>query len=80
MEETSGMSPDPKDHLWPAEPLTSPVCPWCGEKERPHKAEESPSGHVVYECPNCGRSWTLRHPDAKATEERVSRRRRRSEG
>lgn len=71
------MTADPKDHLWPAEPLTSPVCPWCGQKERPHKAEESPSGHVVYECPKCGRSWTLRHPDPKAAAKRVSRRQRR---
>ncbi|MGH7563630.1 MAG: hypothetical protein ACREK5_04310 [Gemmatimonadota bacterium] len=73
------MCADPNEHLWPAEPLTSPVCPWCGQKERPHKAEEGPQGHVIYECPNCGRSWTLRHPDAKAIEERVSRRRRRHE-
>ncbi len=71
------MSTDPNDHPWPAEPLTSPVCPRCGEKERPHKVDEGPTGHVVYECPTCGRTWTLRHPDAKAIAERVSRRKRR---
>lgn len=65
---------EPKDPSWPAGPLTSPVCPYCGRKEVPHKAEESEAGHVVYECPNCGRSWTMRHPDSKAIEERVSRR------
>ena len=70
------MTPEPKDHLWPTEPLTSPVCPYCGRKERPHKAEESETGNVVYECPDCGRSWTMRHPDSKAIEERVSRRQR----
>jgi transposase-like protein len=67
---------DPRDHPWPAEPLTSPVCPYCGRKERPHTTEESPSGQVVYECPECGRSWTMRHPDPKAMAKRVRRRRR----
>ena len=68
------MTVDPNEHLWPAEPLTSPVCPYCGRKEKPHKTEESPSGKVVYECPECGRSWTLRHPDPRAAADRVSRR------
>ncbi len=52
---------------WPAGPLTSPVCPHCGQKEQPRVVEEKGTEHIVYECGSCDRQWTVRLQNPEQT-------------
>lgn len=60
---------------WPGEPLTAPVCPYCGRKERPSVIESPGSEHIVYECPSCDRQWTVRLHSPQESGIRSTRRR-----